>query len=99
MLLRAFRPQTTTEDKKVTNSERSRGICSSADLSWKRRVSPRPLAGKNPLDEGHGFSRAALPQATRGPEPLRYAFVIIHRNPQIPKAYARLTPFRVSGNP
>jgi hypothetical protein len=27
MLLRAFRPQTTPEDKKVTNSERSRGIC------------------------------------------------------------------------
>jgi hypothetical protein len=35
MLLGAFRPQTTTEDKKVTNSERSRGgICGSADLSW-----------------------------------------------------------------
>jgi hypothetical protein len=35
MLLGAFRPQTTPEDKKVTNSERSRGICGSADLSWK----------------------------------------------------------------
>jgi hypothetical protein len=29
MLLGAFRPQTTTEVKKVTNSEHSRGICSS----------------------------------------------------------------------
>ena len=28
MLLGAFRPQTTPEDKKVTSSERSRGICS-----------------------------------------------------------------------
>jgi hypothetical protein len=36
MLLGAFWTQTTTEDKKVTNSERSRGICSSADPSWKR---------------------------------------------------------------
>src|SRR5580704_11483572 len=42
MLLGAFRPQTTTEDKKITTSERSRpvpacrgGICSSADPSWK----------------------------------------------------------------
>jgi hypothetical protein len=34
MLLGAFRPQTTTEDKKITTSERSRGICSSTDLSW-----------------------------------------------------------------
>jgi hypothetical protein len=31
MLLGAFRPQTTPEDKKVINPERSRGICSSAD--------------------------------------------------------------------
>jgi hypothetical protein len=38
MLLGAFRPQTTTEDKKVTDSERSRGICGSADLSWKRGI-------------------------------------------------------------
>jgi hypothetical protein len=28
--------KTTPEEKKVTNPERSRGICSSADLSWKR---------------------------------------------------------------
>jgi hypothetical protein len=41
MLLGAFRPQTTTEDKKVTNSERSRGICGSTDLSWKHGISSR----------------------------------------------------------
>jgi hypothetical protein len=36
MLLGAFRPQTTTEDKKVTNSDRSRGgSCSSTDPSWR----------------------------------------------------------------
>src|SRR5882757_7071502 len=56
ILLGAFRPQPTAEDKKVTNSERSRpvpacrgGICGSADRSWKcfsgSAVPPRPSSG------------------------------------------------------
>ena len=34
-LFGAFRPQTTREIKKITASDRSGGICSSADRSWK----------------------------------------------------------------
>src|SRR5580704_7945375 len=46
MLLGAFRPQTTTEDKKITTSERSRGICSSAYLSWKCFSTERSVVGE-----------------------------------------------------
>ena|ERR1700722_1971511 len=43
MLLGAFRPQTTPEDKKVTNSERSRGICSFS--AGRNRLLKRQLVG------------------------------------------------------
>ena len=42
MLLRAFRKKTTTEDKKVTNSERSRGTCSAPFVCPAATGPPQP---------------------------------------------------------
>jgi hypothetical protein len=56
VLFEAFRPQTTREIKKVTASERSRGICSSADLSWKCFSRERLL----------GFARRFGPRTPHG---------------------------------